>query len=127
LRSVWQEFINRPVKRQLLEEAITFFAQWMQPEKDISYVDIDAELDNIVQEIIRLCRIKHPMHPILCASSEQFSYWKNNNIHEDQWHFEDGKHILHSLCEVFPKQYLIQTSYDTVKEYHLINQVSYKI
>jgi len=101
----------------------------MQPEKDISYSDIDAQLDNIVQKVMKLLKIKYSTHPIFSASSQQFSYWKYNNIDEDQWYFEDGKHILHILCEVLSKQqYLVQASHDmsTFEEYHFINQVNYK-
>ncbi|KAH0944824.1 hypothetical protein HN011_004427 [Eciton burchellii] len=126
LKSEWQEFVTYPDKRQLLEESITFFAQWMQPEKDISYADINAQLDNIAQKVMELLKITHPTHPIFFASAQQFSYWKCNNIDEDQWYFEDGKCILHILCKVLSKQwYLIQTSHDISNfvECHLINQV----
>jgi len=128
LKSEWQEFVTHPDKRQLLEESITFFAQWMQPEKDISYADIDAQLDNIAQKVMELLKITHPTHPIFFASAQQFSYWKCNNIDEDQWYFEDGKCILRILCKVLSKQwYLIQTSHDISNfvECHLINQVNY--
>ncbi|KAH0945252.1 hypothetical protein HN011_008534 [Eciton burchellii] len=32
LREMWQKFISRPVKQQLLEESLTFLAQWFQPK-----------------------------------------------------------------------------------------------
>ncbi|EZA59422.1 hypothetical protein X777_00458, partial [Ooceraea biroi] len=53
LGNVWQEFINRPLKHQLLEEVITFIIQWFYPEKNVSCSHINMDLDNIAQQVIK--------------------------------------------------------------------------
>ncbi|EZA53435.1 hypothetical protein DMN91_004510 [Ooceraea biroi] len=99
LKEEWKEFINRPVEQQLLEEAATFFSQWYQPNKDISYSRIQKELNNITEQVMQQIRIEHPTHPIFSASHEQLSFWKNNNIDENQWNNEAGRQILDVLCK----------------------------
>jgi len=129
LRIVWKIFATRPIKQQLLEEVLIFFAQWMQPEKDISRSKTITELDDISQEVMEHLKIKYPRHPIFLISSEQFSYWRYNNIDEDQWYFEDGKPIIDSLCEVlYKKNYFVRSIQEmfSFEKGHLINYVSYK-
>jgi hypothetical protein len=128
LTRIWQEFANRPTKQQLVEEVATFFAQWMQPEIEISYPDIDEQLDNIAQKVMEHLKIKYPKHPIFSISSEQFSYWRCNNIDEDEWHMKDVKLIIHVFCEVlFKQKYFVQSIHEvfTFENVHLINHVSY--
>jgi len=126
LSKVWKEFVNRPAKRQLLEEIATFFAQWMQPERDFSYLDIDERLNNIAQEVMRYLKIKYPVHPIFSASFEQFSYWRYNNINEDEWYIEDSKRIIDIFCEIlFKQKYFVQSVHEifTFEYVHLFNHV----
>ncbi|EZA53038.1 F-box only protein [Ooceraea biroi] len=100
-RNIWQEFSKRPAEQQLLEEAATFVAQWYQPRKDILYSDIDTKLNNIVQEVLVHLKLKNPKHPIFLASPEQFLFWKNNYINENQWENHDARQILNTLCQIF--------------------------
>jgi len=126
LKSVWREFISRPARRQILKEAMTFIAQWFQPMEDISYSHIETELYNIAQRVIECLKIKWPLHPILSASHEQFSYWKCNNIDETHWNDKDAKQILDTLCEVLVELNFF-TEDDSVRfvRYYFINNVSY--
>jgi len=128
LRSVWEEFICRPAKQQILEEAITLMAQWFQPTEDLSYSDIETKLDNMAQQVIESLKIKCPSHPILSASHEQFSYWRCNDIDESQWDDKDVKQALNILCEVLVElEFLVEyrNNPTTFLEYQLINHVSY--
>jgi len=130
LRCVWKKFINRSSKQQLLEEAATFIAQWMQPEKDISYSHIKRELDNIAKQVMNHLEIRYPMHPIFSANTEQFSDWKDNNIDEDQWDNENAKRILDSLCLVLHRsQFSIKclNILISVQEHHFIDWVSCRL
>ncbi|XP_026823799.1 uncharacterized protein LOC113561496 [Ooceraea biroi] len=100
LENVWEEFINRPPKHQLLEEVITFIIQWFHPEKNVSCSHIDMDLDNIAQQVMKLLKVEDPKHPIFSASREQFSSWKYNNIYENQWNNSEGRQIIDILCNI---------------------------
>ncbi|XP_026829839.1 uncharacterized protein LOC113563043 [Ooceraea biroi] len=100
LENVWQEFINRPPKHQLLEEMITFIIQWFHPEKNVSCSHIDIDLDNIAQQVMKRLKVENPKHPIFSASREQFSIWKYNNIYENQWNNSDGRQIINILFNI---------------------------
>ncbi|KAH0948086.1 hypothetical protein HN011_005432 [Eciton burchellii] len=127
LESLWRKFINRSPKRRILEEAITLMAQWFQPMEDISYSQIETKLDNITQQVIERLKIKRPFHPILSASHEQFSYWKCNNINENQWDDKDTKQALDIVCEVLVELGFLLGGYpmntNSYLNYHLINLV----
>ncbi|EZA58455.1 hypothetical protein X777_00515 [Ooceraea biroi] len=104
LENVWEEFINRPPKHQLLEElleeVITFIIQWFHPEKNVSCSHIDMDLDNIAQQVMKLLKVEDPKHPIFSASREQFSSWKYNNIYENQWNNSEGRQIINILFNI---------------------------
>jgi len=126
---MWQEFICRPAKQQLLEELLTLVAQWFRPKRDISYSQIVTELDNIAQQVMKRLKLEGPRHPIFSASRQQFSYWKCNNIEENEWNENDGKQILNTISEVlFELNFRMEC--DQVKisfqEYHFINHVRYE-
>ncbi|XP_026823539.1 uncharacterized protein LOC105284024 isoform X2 [Ooceraea biroi] len=70
LENVWQEFINRPPKHQLLEE------------------------------VMKHLKVENPKHPIFSASREQFSRWKYNNIYENQWNNSEGRQIINILFNI---------------------------
>lgn len=108
----WQSFIDRPAECQLLEEAATFLAQWFQPEKDISHSDIDAELNNIAQEVLMQLKIEYPAHPIFFTSSEDSCSWRHCNIEESRWNDRDERRILYVLCKILREQ-----------NFHLFNEV----
>jgi hypothetical protein len=128
LRRVWQKFIRRSPTRQILEEAITLMAQWFQPMEDIPYSQIEIKFDDITQEVIKRLKIKCPFHPILSASHEQFSYWKCNNINENQWDDTDAKQALDIICEILIElEFSLECCHNQYcyLDYHLINRVSY--
>ncbi|EZA58470.1 F-box only protein [Ooceraea biroi] len=97
LENVWQEFINRPAKQQLLEEVIPFVIQWFHPEKNVSYSHIGMDLDLIAKLVMRFLKDLNPKHPIFSTSHEQFSIWKYNNIYENRWNNSDGRLIIDIL------------------------------
>jgi len=124
---VWQEFINRPAKQQLLEELLIFVVQWFRPKQDIAYSQIQTELDNIAQQVMKHLKSECSSHPIFSASHQQFSYWKYNNIEDNQWNENDGKQILDRLSKVmFELKFRVECDQmrATFQEYHFINHVS---
>lgn len=100
----WQSFTKRPTECQLVEETVTFLAQWFQPEEDISHSDIDAELNNIAQQVLMDLKIIYPSHPIFFTSSERICSWRHCNIEESQWNDSDERRILYVLCKVLREQ-----------------------
>jgi len=128
LKGMWQEFICRPAKQQLLEELLTLVAQWFRPDQDISYSQIVTELDNIAQQVMKRLEFECPRHPIFSASRRRFSYWKCNNVEENEWNKDDGKRILNTLSKLL-SDLKFRVECDGVKtslqEYHFINHVSY--
>ncbi|EZA58456.1 F-box only protein [Ooceraea biroi] len=100
LENVWQEFVNRPPKHQLLEEVLTFIIQWFDPETNVSYSHIGRDLDNIARTVMKRLIGKNPKHPIFSVSDEQFSSWKYNNIYENQWNNSEGRQIIDILLNI---------------------------
>ncbi|KYN30001.1 PREDICTED: F-box only protein 21-like isoform X1 [Trachymyrmex cornetzi] len=96
-KDVWQEFISYPKEQQLLEKAATIVAQWYQSQKHIFYFDVEASLDNIAQLVLERLKKVHWDHPIFSTSAEQFSFWKNNNINDNQWSKKEEKQIINML------------------------------
>ncbi|KAG5320784.1 FBX21 protein, partial [Pseudoatta argentina] len=99
-KDVWQEFISYPKEQQLLEKAATIVTQWYQPQKHIFYFDIEASLDNIAQLVLKRLKKVHCDHPIFSTSAKQFSFWKNNNVNDNQWSKEEEKRIINMLQTV---------------------------
>ncbi|XP_012057622.1 PREDICTED: F-box only protein 21-like [Atta cephalotes] len=96
-KDVWQEFISYPKEQQLLEKAATIVAQWYQPQKHIFYFDVEASLDNIAQLVLERLKKVHWDHPIFSTPAKQFSFWKNNNINDNQWSKKEEKQIINML------------------------------
>lgn len=96
-KDAWQEFISYPKEQQLLEKAATIVAQWYQPLKRIFYFDVEASLDNIAQQVLERLKKAHWEHPIFSMSAKQFSFWKNNNINDNQWSKKEEKQIINML------------------------------
>lgn len=94
LKDVWQKFINYPKEQQLLEQAAIIVSQWYQPQKCIFYLDIETSLDKIAQQILEDLKNTHCNHPIFSISAKQFSFWKYNNINDNQWSRKDEKQII---------------------------------
>ncbi|EZA49825.1 F-box only protein, partial [Ooceraea biroi] len=101
LKTVWEEFMNRPIEQQLFEEIITFVTQWFHPEKDIFYSDIEKELDQIAQDVMEYLEIENFRHPIFKISQKQFLFWKRNDLDQDQWDNCDARQILDILVKIF--------------------------
>ncbi|XP_018351420.1 PREDICTED: F-box only protein 21-like isoform X2 [Trachymyrmex septentrionalis] len=96
-KDVWQEFISYPKEQQLLEEAATIAAQWYQPQKYVFYFEVVASLDNIAQLVLKHLKKVHWDHPIFSISAKQFSFWKNNNINDNQWNKKEEEQIINML------------------------------
>ncbi|EZA49871.1 hypothetical protein X777_11752 [Ooceraea biroi] len=132
LKPMWHEFMNRPIKQQILEEAATLVAQWFQPEQHISYSYVTTELENIAQQVMERLEVVNPQHQIFSVSREQISSWKSNNIDKDEWNNSDAREILNILSEIlFQKQKFqgIRTfgNTDFLQNYLCVNYVSYSL
>ncbi|RLU16006.1 hypothetical protein DMN91_011764 [Ooceraea biroi] len=125
---MWHEFMNRPIKQQILEEAATLVAQWFQPEQHMCYSYVTTELENIAQQVMERLEVVNPQHQIFSVSREQISSWTSNNIDKDQWNNSDARQILNILSEIlFEKQMFqgIKTfgNTDFLRNYLCINYV----
>lgn len=131
LKDIWQKFINGSAKQQLLEQAATIVAQWYQPEKYVSYSHIKTSLANIAQQVLECLKRKHPMHSIFSTATELFSFWKYNNIDDNQWDNTEGKQIIDTLREVLFDQIgfsgTLFANPEINPKYILIDHVSYKL
>ncbi|KAL6420619.1 hypothetical protein ACFW04_014647 [Cataglyphis niger] len=126
VKKKFYRFLNQSYKYQVLERMFTMVAQFVQPEKDIFYSNIEASLDNIASEVLKCLREKHPDHSILSTSAEIYLYWKNNNIDDNHWTETEGTQIMDTLEEyIFSKFYLNKwrLSSDTKLEYMCIDSV----
>lgn len=92
-----QEFVNEPEKKQFLEWLLTIVVQYFQPH--VSYSMINIWLDDIVQEVLTRLQRKHPAHSIFSTSSEQFSFWRNNNIDDNFWEPTQARQIMREIEE----------------------------
>lgn len=120
LKHEWQKFISLPPNEQTLERGATIVAQWSQPEKDLSYSSISAALDNIAEQTKELLKEQYPTHTIFSTPTEQFDYWKNHIINDNQWSVLETKRVTDALCEILFKKlgfygnsemyYLLETS-----------------
>ncbi|XP_029679895.1 uncharacterized protein LOC115245628, partial [Formica exsecta] len=99
VRKKLYRYTNQSYKSQLLEQIATMAAQWFQPEKDVFYSSVKASLDSITLEVLNCLRKKHPDHSIFSTSAEIFSYWKNNNIDNNQWNEAEGTQLMDTLEE----------------------------
>ncbi|XP_029165615.1 uncharacterized protein LOC114936539 [Nylanderia fulva] len=99
IRNELDRYIEKPEKKQLLEEVCTFIAQRIQPRKDVCYTNVSASLDTIAQEVLNYLRVKHPNHSIFSTSEETFSYWKSNNIADNHWDETESTQIMDTLQE----------------------------
>lgn len=100
LKDVWQKFINQPKEQQLLEQAAVIVSQWYQLQKHIFYLDVEASLDKIAQQVLEDLKNTHCDHPIFSRSAKQFAFWKYNNINDNQWNRKDEKQIIDVLQTV---------------------------
>lgn len=100
LKDEWQKFISLPPKQQILERGATIISQWSQPNKHVSYSRISSLLDNIADQVKELLRQQYPAHSIFSAWTDQFTYWRNNIINDNQWSVTETRQITDVLCEV---------------------------
>lgn len=97
LRDKWQQFINLPAKQQILELIATFVAQWCQPSKYIPYSIISETLDGLAQQVLQFLGEQHPTHRIFSTPVQEFSFWKDNNIDDNQWNAIESRQILNTI------------------------------
>ncbi|XP_070171434.1 uncharacterized protein [Polyergus mexicanus] len=83
------KFINMPKTKQLLEKQLTIVAQYFQPH--VSYSAVKTWLDGIVQTVLFRLKNKCSAHSICSTASEQFSFWRNNNINDNFWNETESK------------------------------------
>ncbi|XP_031849665.1 F-box only protein 21 isoform X2 [Nomia melanderi] len=100
LKKEWQKFISLPPSEQTLEKGATIVAQWGQPERHVTYSYILSLLDTIAEQTKALLKERYPAHSIFSTSPEQFAFWKNNIIDDNQWSVPETKQITDALCKV---------------------------
>lgn len=96
----WQRFISLPAKEQILEKGASIVAQWIQPEKNISYSHIVERLDNIAEQAKQVLREENPSHPIFSTPEECFAVWKNNVLEDNQWSVPETRQAIDAVSKV---------------------------
>jgi len=91
------KFLIKPIEKQLPERQVTIVAQYFLPY--LSYSVIKTWLDDITQDVLTRLKIKYPSHPIFSTSSEQFLFWKTNNIFDNYWESTESTQIIRALGE----------------------------
>jgi len=91
------KFIFKPIEKQLVERQVAIVAQHFQSH--ISYSVIKTWLDDIAQDVLLRLKIKYPSHSIFSTSSEQFLFWKTNNIYDNYWDLTESTQIMRTLEE----------------------------
>lgn len=91
------KFIFKPIEKQLVERQVAIVAQHFQSH--MSYLIIKTWLDDIAQDVLLRLKIKYPSHSIFSTSSEQFLFWKTNNIYDNYWDSTESTHIMRTLEE----------------------------
>ncbi|XP_029168319.1 F-box only protein 21-like [Nylanderia fulva] len=84
LKSRLRNFMRQHKQLQRLEDIIVIILEWYHPEK-FFFLHTDQFIDNIVQEVLKVLKNVNPTHPIFLLSSNQFFFWKNNNIDRNYW------------------------------------------
>nr|XP_033326790.1 F-box only protein 21-like isoform X1 [Megalopta genalis] len=101
LKEEWQKFISLPPSEQTLERGATIVAQWGQPEeRHVTYSYIASLLDSIAEQTKALLKEQHPTHSIFSTPEEQFVYWRNNIIDDNQWNVLETVQVTDALCKV---------------------------
>lgn len=97
----WLKFRNLcPPIKQTMEQAVILMAQWCQPYELVFRSDIEALLDSIVQQILKVLNDVHPTHSIFAISEEEFSFWQHNNVNCSLWDKEEAEQIMNTVCTV---------------------------
>ncbi|KAH0947396.1 hypothetical protein HN011_009511, partial [Eciton burchellii] len=65
-------FINRPVKEQILEDAIDITIQWIYADDGSCYSRTEEIVTPIITEIIDDLQSRHSKHPLFSMSKEEF-------------------------------------------------------
>ncbi|XP_050459348.1 uncharacterized protein LOC126855586 [Cataglyphis hispanica] len=91
------KFMNKPETKFLLEKQFMIVVKHFQPH--VSYSAVKTWLDEIAQTVLSRLMEKYPAHSIFSATSEQFSFWRDNNIHDNFWNETESKQIMCILKE----------------------------
>ncbi|XP_076290805.1 F-box only protein 21 [Lasioglossum baleicum] len=100
LKEEWQKFISLPPREQTLERGATIVAQWSQPERHVTYSYIASLLDEIAEQTKALLKEQHPDHSIFSTPPEQFVFWRNNIIDDNQWNVLETVQATEALRKV---------------------------
>ncbi|XP_076626553.1 F-box only protein 21 [Colletes latitarsis] len=100
LRNEWEKFISLQPKEQTLERGAAIVAQWSQPKRHISYSYISSLLDNIAEQTKEVLKEHYPAHSIFSTPVEQFNFWKNSIIDDNQWNPTETRQVTDALCQV---------------------------
>ncbi|EFN67914.1 hypothetical protein EAG_15650, partial [Camponotus floridanus] len=91
-------FMSMPKEKLLLERQLTIIAQYFLP--CITYSVIDTWLENIVQKVLSCLKTEYPKHSAFSLSSEQFSFWRENNINDNFWEPTESRQIIYIIQEI---------------------------
>ncbi|KAL6427806.1 hypothetical protein ACFW04_008324 [Cataglyphis niger] len=91
------KFMNMPKTKFLLEKQFTIVAQYFQPHVSCSI--LTTWFDNIVHAVLFRLKNKYPSHSICSTTSEQFSFWRDNNIYDNFWNETESQQIICILEE----------------------------
>ncbi|XP_050459358.1 F-box only protein 21-like [Cataglyphis hispanica] len=92
-----RKFMNMPTTKSIFEKQLTIVAQYFQPH--VPYSTVKIWLDGIAQTVLFRLKKKYPRHAICFITSEQFSFWKNNNIDDNFWNEIESRQIMCILDE----------------------------
>lgn len=100
LTNEWNKFISLSTVEQIFEKGAALVAQWSQPERQVSYLQICKTLDNIAEQTKTAVRLKNPGHSIFSAPRERLEAWKRLNIDDNQWSPNESREIVMALCDI---------------------------
>jgi len=84
-----------PKEKLLFLERLTIIAQYFLPY--VTYSIIDTWLENIVQKVLSCLKAEYPKHSAFSLSSEQFSFWRENNINDNFWEPTESTQIMYII------------------------------
>ncbi|KAL1132754.1 hypothetical protein AAG570_010706 [Ranatra chinensis] len=101
LCKVWDEIVNLPENKQILEDGAFFIGQWQYPEVDVIRSEIRKSLDGLAREVLVLLREQTGgKHPVLNVGSETFREWGNTILTDNQWRPEQCDQIIEATSNL---------------------------
>lgn len=117
--------MNKLRKKQLLEELLIIVAEYFEPNISCSVINkyfepsvsgsvirkyfspsvscsvINDWLNDIEQEVLYRLKNEYPAHPIFTTSTEQISFWRDNNIDDHFWKGTEAIQQIGNIAKIF--------------------------